>query len=211
MRAPLVAPTDVTGEEGRRRAIEELSDPLYGNSEPSLLDRFLNWLGELLDRLASAGEGVIPGGWLLALVLLVVAVLVIALIVYLRPSRNRGAEPPLHEGAVRTAADHRALSDQAEARGDFSEAVTERLRAISVDLEDRAIVAPRPGRTATELAAEAARSLPGEAQGLDEGARLFNDVVYGDRVATTESARTMRELDVRLSAARPVLDDEGAR
>lgn len=211
MRGPLIAPLDVTGEEGRRRAIEELSDPLYGKNEPSLLDRFLNWLGELLDRLAAAGEGVIPGGWILALVLLVVAVLVIVLIVYLRPSRNRKAEPPLHEGTVRTAADHRELSDRAEARGDFAEAVTERLRAVSVDLEDRAIVGPRPGRTATELAAEAALSLPGEARGLDEGARLFNDVVYGDRPATADAARTMRELDVRLSAARPVLDDEGSR
>ncbi|MEU3020264.1 DUF4129 domain-containing protein [Nocardiopsis sp. NPDC007018] len=208
MRAPLTAPLDVTGEEGRRRALDELSDPVYGSNEPSLLDRFLNWLGEFLDSLARAGEGVVPGGWLLALVLLVLAVLVVALIVYLRPSRNRRSEPPLHEGTVRTAADHRALSEQAEARGDFAEAVTERLRAISVDLEDRAIVGARPGRTATELAVEAARSLPGEAEPLDAGARLFNDVVYGDRAATADSARTMRELDLRLGAARPVLDDE---
>ena len=202
------APLEVTREEGRRRAIEELSDPLYGESEPSLVDRFIAWLGDLLDRLASAGGGVVPGGWLLAFVLLVALVLVVVLIVYLRPSRNRRIEMPLHEGEVRSAADHRALSDRCEAAGDFAGAVTERLRAIGVDLEERVIVTPRAGRTATELAAEAARTLPGEAEGLYEGARIFNDVAYGDRPATADSARTMRELDGRLSAARPVLTDD---
>lgn len=208
MRPFHTAPLEVTREEGRRRAIEELSDPLYGDSEPSLIDRFLAWLGDLLDRLAAAGGGIVPGGWILAVVLLVVLVLVVVLIVYLRPSRNRRIEMPLHEGEVRSAADHRAISDRSESAGEFALAVTERLRAISVDLEERVIVSPRAGRTATELAAEAARTLPGETEGLHEGARIFNDVAYGDRAATADSARVMRELDVRLSAARPVLADD---
>ena len=208
MRPPHTAPLEVTREEGRRRAVEELSDPLYGESEPSLIDRFLAWLTELLDRLAAAGEGVVPGGWLLAAVLLVVLVLVVVLIVYLRPSRNRRAEPPLHEGEARSAADHRAASDRAEAAGEYAVAVTERLRAISVDLEERVIIGPRAGRTATELASETAGALPGEAEGLYEGARIFNDVVYGDRTATAGSARVLRELDLRLGAARPVLTDD---
>ena len=207
MRPLHTAPLEVTREEGRRRAIEELSDPVYGQSEPSLLDRILMWLGEFLDWLGRAGEGVVPGGWLLAGVLLVLLVLVIAMIFYLRPSRNRRVEAPLHEGEARTAADHRALSERAEAAGDFAAAVTERLRAISVDLEDRVIISPRAGRTATELAAEAALHLPGEAGGLHEGARIFNDVAYGDRAATAEAARFMRELDARLGAARPVLGE----
>ncbi|MGW5878587.1 DUF4129 domain-containing protein [Nocardiopsis terrae] len=216
MSPPHSAPLEVTREEGRRRAIEELSDPLYGDHEPSLIDRFLNWLGELLDRLAVAGEGVIPGGWLLAGVLLVVLALVVGLIFYLRPSRNRRAEVSVHQDEVRSAADHRAAADRSEAAGDFAAAVTERLRAISVDLEERAVIGPRAGRTATELAAEAARTLPGEAAGLHEGAEIFNDVAYGDRVATAESARALRELDVRLAAARPVVPespthDEGRR
>ncbi|GAA1468752.1 DUF4129 domain-containing protein [Nocardiopsis exhalans] len=207
MRPLHAAPLEVTREEGRRRAIEELSDPVYGQNEPSLLDRLLMWLGEFLDWLGRAGEGVVPGGWLLAGVLLVVLVLVVAMIFYLRPSRNRRVEAPLHEGEVRTAADHRALSERAEAVGDFAAAVTERLRAISVDLEDRVIISPKAGRTATELAAEAARTLPVEAGGLHEGARIFNDVAYGDRAATADTARFMRELDGRLSAARPVLSE----
>ncbi|GAB3703890.1 DUF4129 domain-containing protein [Nocardiopsis oceani] len=209
MRPLLAAPAEVTREEGRRRAIEELSDPLYGEHEPSLFDRFLAWLDELLGRLVSAGEGVVPGGWLLGVVLLVILVLVIVLIVYLRPSWNRRAGVPLHEGQVLSATDHRAAADRHEAEGAFAAAVTERLRAISVDLEERTIVSPRAGRTATELADEAATTLPGEAAGLHDGARIFNDVAYGDRVATAEAVRTLRELDVRLSAARPEFPEAG--
>ena len=202
MRPATIAPLEVTRDEGRRRAIEE---PLYGEHEPSIIDRFLAWLEEWVDSLLTAGEGFLPGQVWAALLLLIVAIAVIVLIVYLRPRRNRRLDALVHEGTVRSAADHRATAERDETAGEFARAVIERLRAISVDLEDRTIIAPRAGRTATELAAEAAGVLPGEAEGLREGARIFNDVVYGDRVATADSARTLRELDVRLSAARPVV------
>ncbi|MFD3687231.1 DUF4129 domain-containing protein [Nocardiopsis sp. NPDC058631] len=202
-------PGEVTRDEGRRRAIEELSDPLYGEQEPSLLDRFLDWLAELIDGFADAGAGVVGGWVVLGPLLLVVAALVVWLVVWLRPSRSRSSGPPVHEGAVLSATDHRAAADRHEADGEYAAAVTERLRAISVDLEDRAIVTPRAGRTATELASEASALLPGEADGLREGARIFNDVAYGDRPATADSARTMRELDTRLRAARPAEEARG--
>lgn len=205
MRPTTTAPLEVTRDEGRRRAIEELSDPLYGEHEPSIIDRFLAWVEEWLSSLLTAGEGFLPGQVWAALLLLVVVIAVVVLIVYLRPTRNRRLDALVHEGTVRSATDHRASADRHETAGEFAQAVTERLRAISVDLEDRTIIAPRAGRTATELADEAAGVLPGQAEGLREGARIFNDVVYGDRVATPESARTLRELDVRLSAARPVV------
>ena len=205
MRPATFAPLEVTRDEGRRRAIEELSDPLYGEHEPSIIDRFLAWSGKWFDALIAAGEGYLPGWVWAALLLLVVAIAVIVLVVYLRPGRDLRLDALVHEGAVHSAADHRAAAERHETAGEFARAVTERLRAISVDLEDRTIITPRAGRTATELADEASDVLPGEAEGLREGARIFNDVVYGDRVATADSARTLRELDVRLSAARPVL------
>ena len=209
MSLPLSAPGEVTREEGRERALRELSDPLYGEQEPSLVDRFLDWLAGLIDGLADAGSGFVGGWVVLGPLLLVVAALVVWLIIWLRPSRSRASGPPVHEGAVLSAADHRAASDRHEAAGEYAAAVAERLRAVSVDLEERAIVAPRAGRTATELAAEASVLLPGEADGLREGARIFNDVAYGDRSATADSARTMRELDTRLRAARPAEEARG--
>ena len=212
MRPTTTAPLEVTRDEGRRRAIEELSDPLYGEHEPSLLDRFFAWLEEWLGSLVSAGEGLVPG-WVWATgILLVITVLVVVLVVYLRPSRDRRSGALIHEGTVLSASDHRAAAERHEAAGEFAQAITERLRAISVDLEERTIIAPRAGRTATELATEAGVVLPAEADVLREGAHIFNDVAYGDRVATAQAARTLRELDVRLSAARPsITEDTAAR
>ncbi|CAL9543269.1 hypothetical protein SUDANB121_04301 [Nocardiopsis dassonvillei] len=206
MRAPSTAALEVTGAEGRRRAVEELGDPVYGAQEPSLLDRIWEWFSNLQVPVPGGG-----GGWATVVVLVVLALLVLWLVLWLRPSRTRRAEGAVHGAAPRSAEDHRAAARAHEEAGDYAAAVTERMRAISVDLEDRTIISPRAGRTATELAAEAGRTLPGEAGGLREGARLFNDVVYGDRAATADTARALRELDERLRAARPALDPEEAR
>ncbi len=46
---------------------------------------------------------------------------------------------------------------------------------------------PMPGRTATELAAEAGRALPALAADLDQGVRTFADVTYGERPGTPEA------------------------
>ena len=204
----LAADLEVTRDEGRRRALEELTDPLYGSQEPSLVDRLRNWVLDLLDDLADMGGGVLSGQWYLGALLVVAAALVVWMIVYLRPSRSRARRVPVHEGRPLSAADHRAAADAHEARGAYAEAVGERLRAISVDLEDRAVITPRAGRTATELAEEAAAVLPVEAAALRDGAAIFNDVAYGDRDATAESARVLRELDGRLRAARPAQAEE---
>lgn len=209
MSAHLAAVEEVTRDQGRRRALEELSDPLYGEQEPSLLDRFLAWLNDLLMGFADSGSQFFGGWVVLGPLLVLVAALLVWLIVWLRPSRSRTAGAPVHEGTPQSAADHRASADRHEAAGEFAAAVTERLRAISVDLEDRAIITPRAGRTATELAAETSEVLPGEAEGLREGARIFNDVAYGDRSATADSARILRELDTRLQAARPAEEVRG--
>ncbi|RKS05358.1 uncharacterized protein DUF4129 [Nocardiopsis sp. Huas11] len=204
----LAADLEVTRDEGRRRALEELTDPLYGAQEPSLIDRLRAWFMELLQRLADMGGGVLSGQWYLVALLVVAAALVIWMIVYLRPSRSRARRVPVHEGRPLSAADHRTAADAHEARGEYAQAVAERLRAVSVDLEDRAVISPRAGRTATELAAETAAVLPGEAAALHEGAAIFNDVAYGDRDATADSARVLRELDGRLRAARPAQAEE---
>ncbi|MFV2197493.1 DUF4129 domain-containing protein [Nocardiopsis sp. LOL_012] len=198
---------EVTREEGRRRALEELSDPLYGERVPTLLDRFMEWLRELLNGVVGSG---VFGGWaVLGPVLAVLAVLLVWLIVYLRPSASRRRGAVVHEEDARSVADHRAAAEACERAGDFAGAVTERMRAISVSLEERAVITPRAGRTATELADEASAVLPHQRGGLAEGARLFNDVAYGDRPATADAARTLRELDAALEAARPVPAGEG--
>jgi hypothetical protein len=61
---------------------------------------------------------------------------------------------------------------------------------------------PRPGRTASELAAEAALALPGSGPGLREAARLFDDVRYGGRSGTLAGYQRVADLDTSLAAAR---------
>lgn len=211
MRPLPTGPSETTREEGRRRALEELSDPVYGKHEPSLLDRIQAWISDFLANLIQAGEGVFGGWWLLGALLIVLGALVIALLLWLRPSRDHRVGVPVHREERLSAEAHRAAAERHEAAGEFAEAVTEYLRAISVDLEERAILTPRAGRTATELATEASRSLPEQAEALSEGAELFNDVAYGDRVATERSARTLRELNLRLRSARPRIPEEETR
>ncbi len=87
-------------------------------------------------------------------------------------------------GPQLTAGDYRRAAERRADAGDYAGAIIERTRAIAVELETRGVLLPRPGRTASELAAEAAVSLPDHAAGLREAARLFDDVRYGDRPGT---------------------------
>jgi Domain of unknown function (DUF4129) len=189
--------------QGRAWARAELAGPGY--SHPSLLRRALQWL---LDRLADLPLPHGTGSTLTAtvLVLLVVVVLVWAL---------RRAGGPLGRGrrtgagevfgdVVRTAADHRAAADRSAAGGDLHTAVLERFRAVSRELEERAVLAEQPGRTAGEVAADAGARLPSLAADLAAAARTFDEVRYGDRAATPAMDEALRRLDVRLRAERVV-------
>lgn len=106
-----------------------------------------------------------------------------------------------------TAAEHRRSAERLAAAGDFGAAVIERVRAIAVDLEQRGIVPPRPGRTATELAAEAGAALggaagPGGPARLDAAARLFDDIRYGGRPGTRAAYEQVRDTDEAIRSAR---------
>ena len=167
-----------------------------------MLDAIGRWLASLL-------EGG-PGGphhvqWWAVAVLIVTVVLIVAGVLYLigptRRSRRRRAAAVL-DGTRLSAGDHRRNSEQHAAAGEFGAAVIERMRAIAVDLEERGVLPPRPGRTASELAAEAAVSLPDHAAGLREAARLFDDVRYGDRPGTLAGYQQVRHLDESIRSAR---------
>ncbi|MDA8371330.1 MAG: DUF4129 domain-containing protein [Nocardiopsaceae bacterium] len=212
--APLAfaASAEVGRDEGARIARDELSEPIYDEAEPSLLDiiytRVTEWFYALAER---AGTAFPNGWWVLLLLLAVLAASAAALIVYLRPGRQtrwRGAV--IDPGEVLSATDHRAASERRATAGDYAAAVRERLRAITRDLEERAIITPRPGRTATEFAAEASAALPNLRDALHQAAHLFNGIVYGERTATPDSYRLMRELDEQLRASRPVQKAESA-
>ena len=104
---------------------------------------------------------------------------------------------------TRSAAWHRAAADAAAAAGDVRTAVLERFRAVVRELEERAVLAEQPGRTADEAARDAAARLPGLGERLTAAARIFDDVRYGDRPATAAMDEALRELDAALRGGAP--------
>ncbi|MEU1487007.1 DUF4129 domain-containing protein [Streptomyces sp. NPDC005752] len=207
IRAGEDVPVDTPRVPAREAAQDELSDPMYHEHDPNLLerglDRFWDWVGELFDGAAGAA----PGGPL-GLVVMVLAVAGLGTALWWRlgtPRRTAHTPEALFCSTARSAADHRtAAAAHADARR-WTEAVQERMRALVRSLEDRAVLDPRPGRTADEAAVEAGRLMSAHAGRLRSAARVFDDVTYGGRTADEAAYLTLRTLDLELEAARPVL------
>ncbi|MFJ6945443.1 DUF4129 domain-containing protein [Streptomyces wuyuanensis] len=201
-------PVDIPRVPAREAAERELSKPMYHENDPNLLERALNrfweWLADVLDSAA----GVAPGGPLgLAVIALVAAALIAALWWRLgTPHRTRAAGDALFDDRPRSADEHRATAEAHAAAGRWNQAVQERMRAVVRSLEERALLDPRPGRTADEAAAEAGRPLPGHADALRSAARTFDDVTYGGRTADQQAYARLRDLDTELARARPDLN-----
>ncbi|TDQ51958.1 uncharacterized protein DUF4129 [Actinorugispora endophytica] len=197
-------------EDAARVAREELADPIYGEAEPSLVERLYMWALDWLEQLMTQAGRSVPGGWwVLGPLLAVVALLVLGIILYTRPARrSRRRATVFGADTELTAADHRDLAERHAAEGRYPEAIRERMRAVNRDLEERAVITPRPGRTATELAAETSAALPERRADLYGAAALFNDVWYGDRTATAEGYGLVRDLDDALRSAVPAASTE---
>ncbi|MQA84985.1 MAG: DUF4129 domain-containing protein [Streptosporangiales bacterium] len=196
---------EIGRDEAREIARRELVRPIYHRDDPSLVERIVREFFELLGRISERGADVAPGGWPgMAALLVLLVLLIIAIRLRLGALRRSHAErAALLDGHPRTAAEHRAAAERAAAAGAWAEAIRERLRAIARDLEERAIVEPKAGRTADELAAEAGAALPANAADLRAAAQTFDDVAYGGRPATAEGYERLVRLDEELRRAKP--------
>ncbi|MCL2464241.1 MAG: DUF4129 domain-containing protein [Micrococcales bacterium] len=199
MGEPPVTPDATTA---RQWASDELAHPAYHHSV-SLLSRLLNWLGRQFSGLHALG---MPPG---LAVLVVVAILAVVVLVALgitgpvrRSRRVAARRAVLSHDDRRAATELRAAADAAAGAGDWSRAVAERFRAVVRDLEERAVLDERPGRTAHEVAADGGQVLPTAAGVLADGAGLFDGVVYGQQAADASDDATMRTVDQRVRAAR---------
>ncbi len=70
-------------------------------------------------------------------------------------------------------------------------------------LEENGTLDPAPGRTANELARDAAERLPALAAELSRAATAFNDVTYGERPGTQAAYQLIVDLDDHLHSALP--------
>jgi hypothetical protein len=192
----------VTRDGARDLAHRELSKLIYAKERPSLTTRILRavgrWFRHLLDHLLSVtpGRGL---GVVGILVVLVVAAIVLRR--YLGPVRATDA-PAIADltDATRTAAQMRRDADGLAAAGRYAEAVRDRLRALVRTLEDQGVLDYRPGRTADEVAREAAPAIGTLADRLRRCTRDFDEIWYGGRPADADDYDRLRELDRALSS-----------
>ncbi|MFF4269298.1 DUF4129 domain-containing protein [Streptomyces sp. NPDC001536] len=200
---PLTVPRDPAREAARR----ELSKRLYHENDPGWFQRALNTFWDWVDKLFGTAATAAPGGTL-GLVVIILAVLAVLGALWWRlgtPRREPTSSAALFDDRPRSAAEHRAAAEAHAAQGHWNQAVQERMRAIVRSLEERALLDIRPGRTADEAAAEAARALPSRADRLHTAARDFDDVTYGGRRASEQSYQRIAELDRDLERTRPQL------
>lgn len=206
---PPGVPIVVGRDEARRAAADELAKPGYAHARPSLARRALDWFGhevrDLWDKAFGSSSGGGSNGWIALLVVLGLLVAAVA-VIRLRygPVRRRvTAERALFdEDAALDAAGYRRVAEEHAAGGRWAEAVRARLRAVIAALEERAVLDPRPGRTADMAAREAGLVLPAQAAALAEAARVFDDIWYGEAAAGPEDYRRLVAVDEAVAGAR---------
>ena len=200
-------PVDPSAEEARAWMRRELAKPEYADDR-SLLQRLIDWVSELITDLLSRGAGGLPG-WVLPVALAVAAVIV-ALLLFVKVRREPGVGGAGRHGAVldETHLGADAYRDRARAAyesGDVEAAAMDWFRAIAAGAAERAIIDDNPGRTAHEVSVALAAIFPDEAGALAQAADHFDAIRYGDARVDVTVARFVGDLDARLAAARPFL------
>lgn len=206
-----LSPLVPDGDEARRWAEQELSDPVYREAEPTAFDRLARAVVDFLGDLFSSDLGMLSGPWLAVMVAAVIlAVAVIAIAIWGVPrlsARSRGRAGLFDEDDALTAAELRLAAESAAARDDWDSAIVLRTRAIARGLAERTVVEVEPGATVHRFAGAATAAFPGEREGLDAVADDFDDVRYLRRPGTAEAYDRVRGLDERLQRTAPLLLD----
>jgi Domain of unknown function (DUF4129) len=213
--ADAVPPLTPDGEEARRWAQEELSDPVYTAAEPTPLDRVARAIGGFFDQLFSSE---IPNGWgptlaivaaLVVIVLIVAAFLIWGLPRATRRTRATGAElfgVAEERSAARLRRDAASLAD----RGDWDGAIVLRFRGLARAVVERDLLEVPPGATVHAFARTTGRVFPRCAAALEEAAAAFDDVRYLRRPGTADLYARVVAVDEAIMAARPLLAESGA-
>lgn len=195
------------GDEARGWMRDELSKTVYQEARPTLLQRLLGEVGEWFSDTFENVSSLNPQSGVLFLAAASVLVLVVA-VVLVRPRLNasrRKKEVLFDQAEMRGAVDHRRMADDAEARGDWNTALTERLRAMIRSAEERVVLDREPGQTAAEAGFRLSAAFPRQADSILWLARRFDEVLYGSLPASSQDCGRARELDRDLENTRPQL------
>jgi len=192
---------DPTPPEARDWLTRELEGSDYRESP---LQSALRWIDRLLN-------GVGGGGPAVSLVITVlVALVVVALLVWVLPKVRRESGIARSDGAVLedltiTARAYRDRAAQALRAERYDDAVIDGFRAIAKDMSDRTLLDDSPGSTAHEASVALAPCFPDHADRLARAADLFDAVRYGHHRASADQAHVVQHLDAELVTTRPVL------
>ena len=195
-------PLDPTGDEARSQLRRELVHPEY--HQQNLLQEVLRWLarrvGQGLDKAGQTSQV----STLMAMVILVGLVVTLAWLVSRaqRTTREKDVKRSVLTEEAVSADELRARAEAALEAGRFEEAVVEGFRAVAVRQVERGRLADTPGATAHEVAVALAGAYAARADQVHRGARLFDEVLYGERPATREQAASVLALDDDLVARR---------
>lgn len=215
VRLPFDVPVHPDRDEARRLLEDELEKARYrqqGQGEPETpewLKAIYRWFENLIDSLSGAGS--VPG-WIVLLVILVIAAIVVLVLVFGVPrlrarSRIRSSSDELFEADDhRDAAAMRRDADAAAHAGRFAEAIAERFRAIARSLHERTLVTTVPGSTAHDVARRAAAPLPEHAEALERAAVDFDAVRYLGDPGDRERYERIVALDAAVQRTRPRLE-----
>ena len=195
------------GDEARRWAEEELSNPRYADAKPTWFDLVARDIGRFLADLFSSDNGANVGPSALIIVSIVIAAaLIVALIVWGRPRGSRAigrAHGDLLGAADdRSAAQLRSDAERAARERDWDSATILRYRAIARSLRERDLIDPAPGATAQSIAREASAVFTDEAEAMRRAALTFDDVRYLGHSATAEAYRDLVDTDERIRGRR---------
>lgn len=198
-------PVQPEPDEAREWLVTELSKPPYQAAQPTLLDRISQAIGEWLASL-TLPEGP-PGAGLGIVLLVIVAAIVLALLIFGLPRINRRSRIT---GALfgddddRDSATMRRDAAAASARGDHTLAVAEQFRAVARGLAERLVVTTFPGTTAHGFAERAGEVFTGQQARLLDAAAVFDAVRYLGAAGTAEQYDELVALDADLRGRTPV-------
>lgn len=199
-------PLEPGADDARRLLIDELSRPEYQAAQPTWFDRLSQSVFEWLGALGGGGG---EQGWVVALLVgaLLVGLIVLAVVLAGAPrrrGRSRLGGALFGEPERRSPAALRRSAQAAAAAGEWALAVTERFRAIALDLDARTLVRLQPGTTAHGMAEQAAAAFAEHAVALAAAAERFDAVRYLDDEADRADYESLTALDAALRQARPV-------
>lgn len=196
---PAEPPLVPSPDEGRSLLRRELLEADY--REDDVLGRLLDMIRRVIERTLDAASSAPPLSTFFAMLVALLLLLALAWLV----TRTRAGRRTPQQGSAAvpddslSADEWRARAEAAYSSGDHSTALVDGFRALAVREVERGRLDDAPGATAHELAAALRTLHPTRGAHVDEGARLFDLVLYGDRAATAEQARSVLALDDELA------------